>query len=447
MPNFDRNIIGKLPLVDASPDAVARFLNSAQVVDIAAWMELLPAEEATRQIDMLERERRAEVFAKLSPSSQGDLAMVMATVDLVEIVRAMDADDRVDFFNRLNGSEQQRLMGGLGEKHREEIRRLAAHDDRSVGAIMTLDYAVLGEELSAKEALAELRRQAPDAETIYLSYVLDDNQRLMGSVRLHDLVLADDNTPVSVLMEADPVSVSQDASREDVARLIARYDLLALPVVDGGGVMLGIVTHDDAADAMQAEMTEDFQKISTVLPFSQNMREASIRLLYSKRIVWLALLVFGNLFSGAGIAYFEETILAYVSLVFFLPLLIDSSGNAGAQSATLMVRALATGDVILKDWRDLIARELFIAAALGATMALVVYPLGIWRGGADVALVVGMTMFLVVIIGSLVGMSLPFLLSRMNLDPATASGPLVTTISDATGVLIYFSIATMVLSL
>lgn len=229
--------------------------------------------------------------------------------------------------------------------------------------------------------------------------------------------------------------------------MIARYDLLALPVVDADGVLLGIVTHDDAADAMQAEMTEDFQKISTVLPFSQNMRQASIRLLYSKRIVWLALLVFGNLFSGAGIAYFEETILAYVSLVFFLPLLIDSSGNAGAQSATLMVRALATGDVVLKDWRDLIGRELFIAAALGATMALVVFPLGIWRGGSDVALVVGMTMFLVVIIGSLVGMSLPFLLSRLKLDPATASGPLVTTISDALGVLIYFSIATTMLSL
>lgn len=138
-----------------------------------------------------------------------------------------DADDRVDFFNRLNGSEQQRLKGALGEEHREEIRRLAAHDDRSVGAIMTLDYAVLGKDPSAKEALAELRRQAPDAETIYLSYVLDDNKRLMGSVRLHELVLADDNMPVSVLMEADPISASQDASREDVARLIARYDLSA----------------------------------------------------------------------------------------------------------------------------------------------------------------------------------------------------------------------------
>lgn len=447
MPNFDQSLIEKLPLVDASSDAVAKFLSSAQVVDIAAWMELLPVEEAIQQLEMLELERRAEVFSKSLPSTQCDLAMVITTSDLVEVVRAMDADDRVDFFNRLNGSEQQRLMGALGEKQREEIHRLAAHDDRSVGAIMTLDFAVLGKDLTAKEALAELRRQAPDAETIYLSYVLDDNNRLMGSIRLHELVLADDNMPVSVLMEADPISASQDASREDVARLIARYDLLALPVVDGGGKLVGIVTHDDAADAMQAEMTEDFQKISTVLPFSQNMREASIRLLYSKRIVWLALLVFGNLFSGAGIAYFEETILAYVSLVFFLPLLIDSSGNAGAQSATLMVRALATGDVVLKDWRDLIARELFIAAALGATMALVVYPLGAWRGGADVALVVGLTMFLVVIIGSLVGMSLPFLLSRLNLDPATASGPLVTTISDATGVLIYFSIATMVLSL
>ncbi len=189
-------------MVDASPDAVARFLNSAQVVDIAAWLELWPAEGATGQLDMLEPERRAEVFSKLSPSTQTDLAMVITTSDLVEIVRAMDADDRVDFFNLLNRSDQQRLMGALDEKHREEISRLAAHDDRSVGAIMTLDYAVLSKDLSAKEALAELRRQAPDAETIYLSYVLDDNHRLMGSIRLHELVLADDKTPVSVFMEA-----------------------------------------------------------------------------------------------------------------------------------------------------------------------------------------------------------------------------------------------------
>lgn len=447
MPIYDRHSMGHLPSAHASKDTIATFLASAHAVDVATWIEQLPVAERSQQLLDVDPGRRANVFGKMSLAAQTDLAGTVAAADLARIVTRMDADDRADLFNHLAPDDQKALMAELDEADRADIRRLSVHGDRSVGALMTSDYAVLAEDMTAKDALAALRRQAPDTETIYRSYVLDESRHLMGSIRLHELVLADDMTPVAALMEADPISASSDASREDVAHLIARYDLLALPVVDADGVLLGIVTHDDAADAMQAEMTEDFQKISTVLPFSQNMRQASIRLLYSKRIVWLALLVFGNLFSGAGIAYFEETILAYVSLVFFLPLLIDSSGNAGAQSATLMVRALATGDVVLKDWRDLIGRELFIAAALGATMALVVFPLGIWRGGSDVALVVGMTMFLVVIIGSLVGMSLPFLLSRLKLDPATASGPLVTTISDALGVLIYFSIATTMLSL
>jgi magnesium transporter len=371
----------------------------------------------------------------------------MAQPGLAELVTEMDADDRVDLFKHLPEDDQQHLMRGLAEGERDDIRRLSAHDESSAGAIMTSDYATLGADMTARDAIAALRTQAPVSETIYRSYVLDEGHRLIGSIRLHELILADDGTPIALLMDHAPVAVTVDTDREEVARIIARYDLLALPVVDDDGRLVGIVTHDDAADALQAETTEDFQKMSTVLPFSESLRDATIGVLYSKRIVWLALLVFGNLFSGAGIAMFEETILAYVSLVFFLPLLIDSSGNAGSQSATLMVRALATGDVVLKDWRDLILRELVIAAALGATMALVVLPLGAWRGGADVALVVGSTMFLVVIVGSLVGMSLPFLLSRLRLDPATASGPLVTTISDAVGVLVYFSIATLVLTL
>ena len=175
--------------------------------------------------------------------------------------------------------------------------------------------------------------------------------------------------------------------------------------------------------------------------------KASMGLLYRKRIVWLALLIFGNLFSGAGLAFFEDTILAYVSLVFFLPLLIDSSGNAGSQSATLMVRAMATGDVTMKDWKKLISRELTIALALGLTMALLVFPEGLMRGGYEIAMVIGLTMVFVVMVGSLVGLSLPFLLSKLNLDPATASGPLVTTIADAVCVVVYFSIATSLLDL
>lgn len=357
----------------------------------------------------------------------------------------MDTDDRADLFNLLTPVGQLRLAQHLADEECENIRSLSAHDADTAGAIMTTDYAILGADMTTQEAIAELRRQAPDKETIYRSYILDGTGRLIGSLRLHELILAADDALIGDIMEHSPLSVPLTMDREDVAKTIARYDILALPVTDEEGSLLGIVTHDDAADGMQAEMTEDFQKISTVLPFAQNLREAGIGILYSKRIVWLALLVFGNLFSGAGIAYFEDMILAYASLVFFLPLLIDSSGNAGSQSATLMVRALATGDVALKDWRNLILRELAVAAALGATMALVVLPVGAFRGGAGVALTVGLTMFIVVIIGSLVGMSLPFLLSRFRLDPATASGPLVTTISDGVGVMIYFSIATLVL--
>ncbi|SMX48786.1 magnesium transporter [Maliponia aquimaris] len=435
-----------LPPGDASVDAIDEFAKSAHVIDLAAWLDQLPLSAAQQHLSRLPLVRRAEAFENLPLNTQLGLARAMTQAELAEIVTEMDADDRADLFNRLTADEQQHLLADLAPEDRDDIRALSSHDEGSVGALMTTDYASLSEGMTAAEAIASLRRDAPGKETIYRSYILDGGHRLIGSIRLHELILAEDDMPVREIMDPAPISIAVDAGQEDAAKTIERYDLLALPVVDGAGRLVGIVTHDDAADAMRAETTQDFQKISTVLPFTQSLREAGIGVLYSKRIVWLALLVLGNLFSGAGIAHSEEMILAYVALVFFLPLLIDSSGNAGSQSATLMVRALATGDVALSDWRDLILRELLIATALGATMALVVLPIGAWRGGPEIALVVGLTMFLVVIVGSLVGMSLPFLLSRLRFDPATASGPLVTTISDGVGVLVYFTIATAVLS-
>ncbi|ADJ28247.1 magnesium transporter [Nitrosococcus watsonii C-113] len=432
---------------EENPGSELPKVNAAPAVDLAAWLEELPPTMAQAQLLALALPRRTETFSYLQPNMQLALARRLDRRDLVEIVTQMSADDRADLFNHLTPEEQQRLLRGLAREEREDIRRLSAYAEGTAGAIMTSDYATLAADMTAHEAIELLRRKAPEKETIYRSYILDCERRLIGSIRLHELILAAADTRIEEIMDHAPVSVALDSDQEKVAQLIARYDLLALPVVDKGGRLVGIVTHDDAADAMQAETTEDFQKIATVRPFSQSVREASMGVLYRKRIFWLVLLVFGNLFSGAGIAFFEETILAYVSLVFFLPLLIDSSGNAGSQSATLMVRALATGDVALKDWRNLILRELLIALALGATMALVVFPVGLLRGGSEIALVVGLTMLLVVIIGSLAGMSLPFLLSRLRLDPATASAPLVTTISDAVGVLVYFWIATAMLSL
>ncbi|WP_407313227.1 magnesium transporter [Pseudomonas sp. nanlin1] len=202
-----------------------------------------------------------------------------------------------------------------------------------------------------------------------------------------------------------------------------------------------------APDASVAAVTEDFHKGALISTPLGSLSTATIGLLYRKRVLWLVLLVFGNLFSGAGIAAFEDVIAANIALVFFLPLLVDSGGNAGAQSATLMVRALATGDVVLKDWGRLLWRECGVALGLGATMAVAVSTLGLLRGGPDIAMIVASSMLIIVLLGALIGMSLPFLLSRLNFDPATASGPLITSIADAAGVLVYFWIASQILEL
>jgi magnesium transporter len=248
-------------------------------------------------------------------------------------------------------------------------------------------------------------------------------------------------------MEPDPVLIRVDGEREEAASLVARYDLLALPVVDEGGRLVGIVTQDDAMDVAQQEATEDFYRGSTVTPIEESVREASMFTLYRARIVWLVLLVFGNIFSGAGIAYFEDTIAAHLALLFFLPLLIASGGNAGAQSATLMVRALATGDVRPGDWGAMLGREVVIAMGLGLTMAFAVSWIGVWRGGPEIATVVSLAMVVIVLIGALIGLSLPFIFTRIGRDPATASGPLVTSLTDVLGVLAYFGIASTLLTL
>ena len=332
-------------------------------------------------------------------------------------------------------------LPALTQVEREDIRRLASYPHNTAGAIMTSDHAVLTGKLSASEALQKLRQEALDQETIYRTYVIDADRRLLGSVRLQDLFLAPAKARISDVMERNTHAVTVTDDREEVAQRVARYDLLALPVVDAEGRLVGIVTHDDALDVMQEEATEDFHRVGAS-NLVRNMRDASVFMLCRARIVWLLLLVFGNIFSGAGIAYFEDTITAYVALVFFLPLLIDSGGNAGSQSATLMVRSLATGEVQIKDWSWMIGREVMVAALMGLSMALAVSVIGIFRAGPEIAVVVATSMILIVIVGSVIGMLLPFVLTKLNLDPATASAPLVTSIADAAGVLIYFAIAT-----
>ena len=406
--------------------------------------EALPA--ALSLLDILPAERAANVLGYLPGESQLEVVGQLDDSQVLKLLEEMGSDERADLFNLLSEDRREALLRRMAHREREDLKRLASYEEGTAGAIMTSDYVSIASGMTVSQAMMRVRQTAPDAETVYQLYILDSDGQLIGTMSLRQLMVARPGAIVDDIMIKDVISARVDKAQEEVARIVAKYDLLALPVIDTDDRMVGIVTHDDAMDVAESEATEDFHKGMSIGQLEDGVSRVKLWSLYRKRVFWLVLLVFANLFSGAGIAYFEETIAAQVALVFFLPLLIGSGGNAGAQAATLMVRGMATGDVGVKDWGKLLGRELLVAGALGITMAIAVTPIGIMRGGEALAMVVALSMVTIVLFGSLLGMCLPFVLERFKVDPATASAPLVTTLIDASGVVIYFSIATAFLT-
>ena len=423
-------------------------IRSADIGEVLEEMieddEQLPA--ALLLLDILSAERAANVLGYLPGESQLEVVGELDDSQVLKLLEEMGSDERADLFNLLSEDRREALLRRMAHREREDLKRLASYEEGTAGAIMTSDYVSIASGMTVSQAMMRVRQTAPDAETVYQLYVLDSDGQLIGTMSLRQLMVARPGALVDDIMIKDVIRTRVDNAQEDVARIVARYDLIALPVIDADGRMVGIVTHDDAMDVAESEATEDFHKGMSIGQLEDGVSRVKLWSLYRKRVFWLVLLVFANLFSGAGIAYFEETIAAQVALVFFLPLLIGSGGNAGAQAATLMVRGMATGDVGVKDWGKLLGRELLVAGALGITMAIAVTPIGIMRGGETLAMVVALSMVTIVLFGSLLGMCLPFVLERFKVDPATASAPLVTTLIDASGVVIYFSIATLLLT-
>ena len=419
-------------------------LKPFRAADLADIIAQLPIE--TRQILVLNLPDRSYVFSYLSPEIQVELAKVLPRQVLADIIGEMSSDKRADVFKRLDEHQQNALLPALAQAEREDIRLLSSYMEGTAGAIMSSEYATLLPNMSVADAIKMLRSEAPDTETIYFAYVLDEARKLLGVLSLKQLILAQEDQNINELMVTNVLFAKVDADQDDVAKTIARYDLLALPIVDEQGIMVGIVTHDDAMDVAREEATEDFLKVGAVNATSKlSLKSTPILHLYKNRVFWLVFLVFGSLLSGIGIAHFEDIIAQNIVLVFFLPLLVGSGGNAGSQSSTLMVRALATGDVQFKDWFSLLGRESLVALCLGLTMALAVSFLGFYRGDEYVALVLAISMVGIVLLGCLIGMSLPFILNKFGFDPASASAPFVTSICDATGVLVYLSIASVIL--
>ena len=371
-------------------------LKTFRPVDIADVLTQLSLDQS--QLLLTHLPDRAYVFSYLAPNEQVKLAKVMPRNTLAEIIGEMSSDKRADVFKCLDEDQQNALLPALAQAEREDIRQLASYLEGTAGAIMSSEYATLKPNMRVNDAIKMLRLEAPDTETIYFAYVLDEARKILGVLSLKQLILA-----------------SEDQN-------------------------------DDAMDVASEEATEDFLKVGAVNASSKlSIKSAPILQLYQKRVFWLVFLVFGSLLSGIGIAHYEDVIAQNLVLVFFLPLLVGSGGNAGSQSSTLMVRALATGDVQFKDWFYLLGRESLVALCLGGTMAIAVSLLGFFRGDEMVALVLALSMMGIVLMGCLIGMSLPFILNKAGLDPASASAPLVTSICDATGVIVYLFIASMIL--
>jgi magnesium transporter len=421
-------------------------LDDAPPAEVADLILHLRKQDRVLLFRALPREVAADAFAHLDLQQQDLLLRDLSDEETRTLLAELSPDDRTHVLEELPGQATQRLLNLLSGDDLEEARWLLGYPEDSVGRLMTPDYVAVRPDWTVGQAMRHIRAHGRDSETLNRIFVVDDSWRLLDDVELRQLVMADLQASVSEIMDHRVASISAFEPREEAVTAIRRYGQFVLPVVDSVGVLVGIVTVDDVLTVAEEETTEDFHRVASVGPLRTSLREAPIRLLYRARVGWLLALVFVNLLSGAGIAAFEETLEAALALVFFLPLLIGSGGNAGAQASTLMVRAMATGDVQARDWLSMLFKELAVALLLGCTMAAGVALVAFWRA-PEVLLVATSTMVIIVLWGSVLGMSLPFLLTRFRLDPATASAPLITSLADISGVLIYFSIASWYLGI
>ena len=415
--------------------------------DIADLIENLEDKDALIVFRLLPRHIASEVFSYLNPEKHESILAQLTNEQVKQIFLDLSPDDRTELFEELPSEVTQKILNLLPAEERREALKLLGYPEDSVGRLMTPDYISIKSDWLIKDAIDYIRNFGMDAETINMVYVVDDHNRLIDDIPIRKLILSKPDAKIQDIMDGEFISIIAMADQEEAVKLMKHYRLNVLPVVDGNGILLGIVTIDDMVDIMEEEDTEDFTKVSGISPhnvgpeFITDLLKLPIKKLYRSRIFWLMALLVMDLITGSIIQGFESLIAKYVVLVTFLPVLVDTAGNAGSQSATLTIRALALGTVKAADWVKLLLRELLVSTFLGLTMGIGISVMGIWRGGFNIARVVVVAMFLNVMIGSLVGIILPFIFVAFKKDPATASTPLITTIADIVGTGIYLAIA------
>ena len=426
-------------LITMNPADVAWVLDKTEPEQTPLLFRLLPKDLAAASFAEMENERRETLIRSFSDA------------ELRSVMNEMFVDDAADLVDEMPASVVQRILANTDAQMRREINDLLRYPEQSAGAMMTTEYVALRPDMTVGEAFTRIRSSAVDKETIYTCYVTRDHV-LLGTVSVKDLLLAKgDDTLVESLMETNLVTVDTQTDQEEVARMLSHYNFLALPVVDGDGRMVGIVTFDDAMDVMVEETTEDIEKMAGVTPMEKTYARSGPWDLYKHRIPWLLLLMVSATFIGMIITGFESALAAQVALTAFIPMLMDTGGNSGSQASVSIIRALSLGELEFRDIAGVMWKEIRTAAMCGVTLAAACFAKillvdRLMLGNTDVtvvvALVVCLTLALTVIVAKFVGCTLPMLAKKAGFDPAVMASPLITTIVDALSLLIYFTVAT-----
>jgi magnesium transporter len=397
---------------------------------------------------LLPRQLSSEVFSFIDPEHQSILIRDLTDEETRRILADLRPDDRTQLFEELPGELTQKLLNWLPPSELREARQLLGYPEDSVGRLMTPEYVAVRAHWSIDQALLHIRRKGQELESINVVYVVDNHWKLLDELPLSRFILSEPDDRVEDIMDHIFVALSAFDDRENAILVMQRYDLNVVPVINTDGVMLGIVTVDDVLELAEEEATEDFHKIGGIAPVDIDYRHAGVTLLWKKRIGWLLLLLVADFFSSSVIAFYESSIEAVVALAFFIPMLIDTGGNTGTQSATLIIRGLATGQLSTREWPKVVWKEVRVGVILGLALALAVYARSFfWIGGPEVGQVVATTMIVLVIWANLIGALLPIVLSKLKLDPAVVSSPFLTTMADVFGLIIYFNIARIMLGL
>jgi magnesium transporter len=428
-------------------------LHPATVADTLA--EEFDVEEVWRFLQNTSIKNQAAIFEYFPIDWQVKMVAGTGAPHMARLIEQMSHDDRADLLRRLQPQVAEGLLRLVDQADRRDIATLAKYPENTAGALMTTDYAWLPETITVAEALDRLRLQAPDKETIYYVYVLNDQRKLLGVVSLRDLIMASRQAVLRDIMEKDIVRVKATDDREFVAKEMARFDLIAMPVVDEDGRLVGIVTYDDVIDVVVQEATEDVHRMGAVAPLAENYLQAPFFTVWRKRVVWLAALFIAEMFTFNAMAYFDDAMKAVTVLALFVPLCISTGGNSGSQAATLITRALALGEVTVHNWWRVMRHELIMGLALGVALgAIALLRAGLltpehvlinpdeshtnlWR----LMLVVSQAVTAICVWGTMIGSMLPIMFKRLGVDPGVASSPFVATFVDVTGIVIYFTIA------